>query len=225
MRSTWRPTARPRRRPRKRGRPPGCTPVPYRPQGWSTPPPPPYAPATQHIGRRHRDLLLHHRPATPLPPPPRQAHFPAAPRQARPGRARLHRPRTLLLAVHTVAGFLIGAVHPTLYILGSLRSADTTGVAVASPHAFLLAVRAAVPVMYSAQVLAGHPLLCSCRSPSPRSCLSGKTYASYIHMIQAHQTLIWGKLCINSTRPYSPRFPHAMHSKVTQATKRALRGS
>ncbi|XP_051195190.1 uncharacterized protein [Lolium perenne] len=76
----------------------------------------------------------------------------------------------VLLGAHTAAGFLVGAALPALYILDGLRSGDTTGVASAAPHAFLLAaqvftegltaawpwrfslpVRAAVPVMYSAR--------------------------------------------------------------------------
>uniref|UniRef100_A0A453RT95 DUF7733 domain-containing protein n=1 Tax=Aegilops tauschii subsp. strangulata TaxID=200361 RepID=A0A453RT95_AEGTS len=76
----------------------------------------------------------------------------------------------LLLAAHTVGGFLVGAALPALYVLDGLRSGDTTGIAAAAPHAFLLSaqvfieglttavpwrfslpVRATVPVMYSAR--------------------------------------------------------------------------
>ncbi|KAG2539552.1 uncharacterized protein LOC120687185 [Panicum virgatum] len=76
----------------------------------------------------------------------------------------------LRLAVHTAAGFVVGAALPALYILDGLRAGDTAGVAAAAPHAFLLSaqvftegiaaawpgtfslpVRAAVPVMYSAR--------------------------------------------------------------------------
>uniref|UniRef100_A0ACD5U5D6 Uncharacterized protein n=1 Tax=Avena sativa TaxID=4498 RepID=A0ACD5U5D6_AVESA len=79
-------------------------------------------------------------------------------------------PARLLLAAHTVVGFLVGAAFPALYILDGLRSGDTAGVSAAAPHAFLLAaqvftegltaawpwrfslpVRVAVPVMYSAR--------------------------------------------------------------------------
>uniref|UniRef100_A0A452XTQ0 DUF7733 domain-containing protein n=1 Tax=Aegilops tauschii subsp. strangulata TaxID=200361 RepID=A0A452XTQ0_AEGTS len=76
----------------------------------------------------------------------------------------------LLLAAHTVGGFLVGVALPALYVLNGLRSEDTTGIAAAAPHVFLLSaqvfiegltaavpwrfslpVRAAVPVMYSAR--------------------------------------------------------------------------
>ncbi|KAL6906441.1 hypothetical protein ACP4OV_004042 [Aristida adscensionis] len=78
----------------------------------------------------------------------------------------------LRLAVHTAAGFLVGAALPALYILDGLRTGDTTGVAAAAPHAFLLSAqvftegiaaawpgtfslpaRAAVAAMYSARRL------------------------------------------------------------------------
>uniref|UniRef100_A0A453IWW2 DUF7733 domain-containing protein n=1 Tax=Aegilops tauschii subsp. strangulata TaxID=200361 RepID=A0A453IWW2_AEGTS len=76
----------------------------------------------------------------------------------------------LLLAAHTMGGFLVGAALPALYVLDGLRSGDTTGIAAAAPHVFLLSaqvfiegltaavpwrfslpVRAAVPVMYIAR--------------------------------------------------------------------------
>uniref|UniRef100_N1R4Q1 DUF7733 domain-containing protein n=1 Tax=Aegilops tauschii TaxID=37682 RepID=N1R4Q1_AEGTA len=72
----------------------------------------------------------------------------------------------LLLAAHTVGGFLVGAALPALYVLDGLWSGDTTGIIAAAPHAFLLSApallrlgvvrisrpgSAAVPVMYSAR--------------------------------------------------------------------------
>ncbi|XBH85068.1 hypothetical protein VPH35_073080 [Triticum aestivum] len=75
----------------------------------------------------------------------------------------------LLLATHTMDEFLFGTVLPAFYILDGLWSGDTTGIAAAAPHAYLLSaqvfnegltamfpwqfslpVRAAVPVMYHA---------------------------------------------------------------------------
>nr|XP_040245726.1 uncharacterized protein LOC120964819 [Aegilops tauschii subsp. strangulata] len=77
-------------------------------------------------------------------------------------------PERLLLAAHIVGGFLVGAALPALYILDGLRSGDTTGIAAAAPHTFLLSaqvftegltaafqwrfslpVRAAVPATYN----------------------------------------------------------------------------
>lgn len=96
--------------------------------------------------------------------------FPQRPGKPNPAAPVFLGPARLLLAAHTAVGFLVGAALPALYILDALRAGDTTGVAAASPHAFLLAaqvftegvaaawpwrfslpVRAAVPVMYSAR--------------------------------------------------------------------------
>ncbi|KAM3403213.1 hypothetical protein ACQJBY_006763 [Aegilops geniculata] len=96
--------------------------------------------------------------------------FPQRPGKPDPSAPVFLGPARLLLTAHTVGGFLVGAALPALYILDGLRSGDTTGIAAAAPHAFLLSaqvftegltaafpwrfslpVRAAVPVMYSAR--------------------------------------------------------------------------
>ena len=104
-----------------------------------------------------------------LPTPPSQAHLPAAPQEAQPVRARLPRPRAPPPRRAHHGGFLVGAALPALYILDGLRPGDTTEIAAAAPHAFVLSmqvftegltaafpwrfslpVRAAIPVMYNA---------------------------------------------------------------------------
>ncbi|GJM91389.1 hypothetical protein PR202_ga07753 [Eleusine coracana subsp. coracana] len=111
-------------------------------------------------------------------------------------------------AVHTAAGFAVGAALPALYILDGLRSGDTTGVAAAAPHAFLLSAqvftegiaaafpgkfslpcRAAVAVMYSArrmfsasewlrQEMEGRDELGRAPPVAPRRLVAGKALAA-----------------------------------------------
>nr|XP_040251704.1 uncharacterized protein LOC109746257 [Aegilops tauschii subsp. strangulata] len=101
--------------------------------------------------------------------------WPRWPSRKRPGKPNPSLPvflglARLLLAAHTMGGFLVGAALPALYVLDGLRSGDTTGITAAAPHVFLLSAQvfiegltAAVPWRFSLPVRAAIPVMYNTR--------------------------------------------------------------